>query len=115
MKMFFAVLATLALVAPTAAQDHAAHGAMTGASPATQAYMDANRTMHEDMAIDYSGDPDIDFIRSMIPHHQGAVAMARIVIEHGKDPEVKALAEDVIAAQEKEIAWMQAWLAAHAK
>ena len=114
MKILFAVLVTLVQLVPAAAQDHAGHGAMSAASPATQAYMDANRTMHEDMAIDYSGDPDVDFIRSMLPHHQGAVAMARIVLEHGKDPEVKALAQDIIAAQDKEIAWMQAWLAEHA-
>ena len=115
MKILSAALATLVLLIPATAQDHAGHGAMEGTSPATQAYMDANRTMHEDMAIDYSGDPDVDFIRSMLPHHQGAVAMARIVLEHGKDPEVKTLAQDIIAAQEKEIAWMQAWLAKHAE
>jgi uncharacterized protein (DUF305 family) len=39
--------------------------------------------------------------------------MARIVLEHGSDPEVKAFAESVIAAQEAEIAWMNDWLAAH--
>ena len=115
MKILFAAVATLALLAPATAQDHAGHGAMAGAGAATQAYGEANMAMHEDMAIDYSGDPDVDFIRAMLPHHQGAVAMARIVLEHGKDPEVKTLAEDIIAAQEKEIAWMQAWLAKHAE
>ncbi|MCS6759485.1 MAG: DUF305 domain-containing protein, partial [Candidatus Devosia euplotis] len=77
--------------------------------PATMAYQAPNMQMHEEMGIDYSG--DADFIRVMIPHHQGAVDIARIVLQYGSDPEVKALAEGVIKAQEGEIAWMQDWLA----
>jgi uncharacterized protein (DUF305 family) len=52
----------------------------------------------------------MDFARSMIPHHKGAVDMAKIVLEHGKNPEMKKLAQDVIASQEKEIAFMREWL-----
>ena len=66
--------------------------------------------MHNDMAITYSGNADVDFMKGMIPHHQAAVDMAKTVIAFSKDPEVKKLAEDVITAQEAEIAQMKSWL-----
>jgi uncharacterized protein (DUF305 family) len=62
------------------------------------------------MAIEFTSDPDVDFARGMIPHHQGAIDMARVVLEHGQDPEIRALAEAIIAAQEEEIAFLRSWL-----
>ncbi|WP_299784496.1 DUF305 domain-containing protein [uncultured Marivita sp.] len=93
----------------TGATAHSGHGVAVDQSlPAsTQAFMEANDVMHRDMAITYTGNADVDFLLGMIPHHQGAVDMARIVLEHGTDPEVRKLAEAVIAAQTVEIEWMQ--------
>ena len=98
---------------------HAGHGAAAAAKPgdsaSTKAYRDANTKMHKDMDIPYSGDADADFVRGMIPHHQGAIDMAKIVLAHGKDPEIRKLAESVIRDQEKEVAVMRDWLKKNGK
>ncbi len=76
---------------------------------AQKAYDEANAKMHAGMAA-VDPDPDIAFMQGMVPHHQGAVDMAEIVLKHGKDPETRALAKTIIESQTKEIAQMNAWL-----
>lgn len=67
--------------------------------------------MHREMmAPQPTGNADVDFLATMIPHHAGAVEMARLVLIHGKDPLVRRLAEEIIAGQQAEIAAMQARL-----
>lgn len=72
-------------------------------------------TMMKNMAVPYTGDAEVDFIKSMIPHHQGAIDMAKVALQFAKDPEVLKLAQDVITAQEGEIAFMTGWLAKNGK
>ncbi|MBW9091800.1 DUF305 domain-containing protein [Rhizobium wenxiniae] len=84
-------------------------------SASTKAFKAANAKMHDGMAIEFSGDADVDFTRGMIAHHQGAIDMAKVELEHGKDPTQRKLAEAIIKAQEQEIADMQAWLKEHGK
>jgi uncharacterized protein (DUF305 family) len=71
--------------------------------------------MHEGMNITFSGNADADFVNGMIPHHQGAVAMAKVVLAFGKDPEIRKLAEAIVQAQESEIATMRTWLKRNAQ
>ena len=79
---------------------------------ATRAYAEINAKMHQEMNMEFTGDPDLDFSLGMIPHHAAAVEMAKVVLEHGKDPLVREFALQIIVAQDSEIEWMRNWLEA---
>lgn len=98
--------------------DHSDHGnhamQMTAKEPWQQAYLESMQPMHDGMMAGImADDPDLAFAKGMLPHHQGAVDMARIELKYGKDPAMRALAESIIQAQESEIAEMQAWIKNH--
>jgi uncharacterized protein (DUF305 family) len=65
------------------------------------------KMMNDMHASGYTGKPDIDFLAMMIPHHQGAVDMARLALIYGNDPLTRRLAEEIIASQTVEITAMR--------
>jgi uncharacterized protein (DUF305 family) len=135
MKRFAIALSSLLLAFPALAQDHAAHGTapvadlppiclkeaagvdhempsmqMPGDEPHTALMAGMDKMNADMMAGGMAADIDVAFICSMIPHHRGAIDMAKAELQYGDDEWSKALAEQIIAAQEKEIADMLAWL-----
>lgn len=111
MMMTKATIVLLATLASTSAfaqgMDHATHAA----SGATEDNMSVMDSMMESMnGMEMSGDPDADFLLMMIPHHQSAIDMAKIELEQGDDPETRKMAQEIIDAQEQEIAEMKTML-----
>lgn len=93
-------------------------GMAATASPASgsgAAYAAAAAKMHADMPMSYTGDADVDYAKGMIPHHEGAIAMSNVLLQYGKNPELKKFADDVIKAQTAEIAMLREWLAKNGK
>lgn len=80
----------------------------------TKEMKSATTTMHQGMGMESEGgNPDRHFASMMIPHHQGAIDMARAYLKVGKDPEIRKMAEKVIKDQEKEIGEFTAWIKKH--
>lgn len=117
---FAVVLPTLVVGAradqhePAGTQDHSQHAAPAAGkdelSEASKAYEQAMVKMHKDMGITYTNDVDVDFVKGMIPHHQGAIEQAQVLLKYSKNPRLRRLAGGIIAAQRREIRFMQNWL-----
>jgi uncharacterized protein (DUF305 family) len=70
--------------------------------------------MHSAMSsVKSSGNHDVDFVKLMLPHHQGAVNMARAELLYGQDSQMRRLAQEIVTDQESEIQLMQLWLTKH--
>jgi uncharacterized protein (DUF305 family) len=91
------------------AHDHLA-AAPESPSPFYAEMEAADATMHRDMTVAPSGDLDRDFLRMMIPHHQGAIDMALVVLKYGRDERVKRLAQSIVVQQGEEITYMRTLL-----
>src|SRR5579875_1460263 len=100
-------------VTPAFAQTVPGMQAGAADTPAARAYADAMKKMDQSMMVPPSGDADRDFVAMMIPHHEGAVDMAKVELQYGHDPALRRLARSIVDAQEKEIAFMRKWQASH--
>ncbi len=115
LKVSLAVLAlSSALFQPVA---FAQAAAPTAAASGMQGNMDM-KTMMKDMndrmsSMAMSGNQDVDFAMMMRMHHQGAIDMAQAELRGGKDPQMRKMANEIIAAQKKEIAQIDKFLAKH--
>jgi hypothetical protein len=67
----------------------------------------AMKKMMADMAVKPTGDVDADFVAMMVPHHQGAIDMAIAVLRHGRNAQIRRLAQEIIVTQQQEIAAMR--------
>ncbi|PSX20240.1 DUF305 domain-containing protein [Photobacterium kishitanii] len=72
------------------------------------------KIMHNMMEVKLTGNPNIDFMAGMLPHHEAAVEMAEVIMPYLKDQSTKTFAKNIIKAQLKEIAFMKKWLKEHA-
>ena len=94
-----------AITLPLSAMHHDAHK-----NHGNMPFQKSMDKMHKDMMIKSSGNIDIDFLKGMIPHHQGAIDMSEELIQKSKDAELKAFAQKIIDAQKTEVKMMQDWL-----
>jgi uncharacterized protein (DUF305 family) len=115
-KLFPYLVVSVLLVGPSAARteheliDCSARETMAGGNPDPsfrRVMAEAMDRMTRDMAVPHTGDPDRDFAAMMIPHHQGAIDMAKVQLQFGRDPILRRLAQGIIVEQQQEIDLMR--------
>ena len=113
MRSQLAICLAGVLVAPVAAEGQSPHMHVHGAAPhsAETPFLTENAAamdkMMADMAVAPTGNIDADFTAMMIPHHQGAIDMAVAYLRHGKNPQLRRLAQEIVVEQQQEITAMQ--------
>lgn len=81
----------------------------------TKDFKTAHMNMMKNMNMEFTGDPDRDFAASMKTHHEGGIEMAKIQLRHGKDPEMRKMAEKLVKEQSEENKKFESWLSKHKK
>ena len=86
-------------------------GTTASVSNATQAYQNAADKMYGPMIEGLqANDPDVAFVRAMVAHRQGAIELAKVRVQFGKDEQTREWADDIIRSQQAAIEEMEAWL-----
>ncbi len=105
------LILSVGLLRSVAHEETHAHGSQPTADPDWSELIASMDKMHMAMgAIERSGNNDVDFVRLMLPHHQAAIDMAKTQLLHGKDAQMRRLAQEIITDQQSEIELMQRWL-----
>ena len=113
MKLSTTLIASLFFL--VAGLSHQAYSTAANQAQTFQEQMHSSmKQMDKDMmGAPMSDEPDRDFVKMMIPHHQGAIDMAKAILQSGKDKQIRTMAQKIITDQKREIKEMQTWLASH--
>jgi uncharacterized protein (DUF305 family) len=101
-------LASAHMPSSRAMADETEHNLVNSAEAPFLAENDAAMSkMMSDMTVKPTGDVDHDFVAMMVPHHQGAIDMAKAVLRYGKNEQLRRLAQEIIVTQQQEIVAMR--------